>query len=97
MQIRKFDFVANLNSPPLGATGVGSASNATRPGAEGRRQASPSSPAGEELSGLVRQLQALPEVRPSELSRAREAVASGAYLTRRAAEETAAILLGKDA
>jgi len=46
------------------------------------------------VADLLQQLQALPEVRADRVSQIGEKLKSGAYLTREAAEQTAAVLLG---
>ena len=51
---------------------------------------------GDELDQLSRQLDEISEVRPDVVAAARVRVQRGDYLTRTAAEQTAAVILSKD-
>lgn len=52
---------------------------------------------GSELDQLVRQMDAISEIRPDVVAAAKVRVQRGDYLTRAAAEQTAAAILSKDA
>jgi len=94
MEIHRFDIPTGGSTRPAGASGAksqrgNSAGTSLENGAEGVANSS-------ELDQLARQLDAISEIRPEVVAAARLKLQGGDYLTRAAAEQTAASILNKD-
>ncbi len=96
MQIQRFD---NFSVPgpmrPGGTPGLQSKSGTA--GSVVRENEAEGALGGSELDRLSRQLDAVSEIRPDVVAAAKVRVQRGDYLTRAAAEQTAAAILSKDA
>ncbi len=95
MQIHRFDNVGSTGAPrsarPVTTNSKDSQSSVSRDNqAEGVDGA-------DELKSLSQQLDGISDVRPDVVAAAKVRVQRGEYLTRAAAEKTAAAILGKDA
>jgi len=96
MQIQRFDNVSSSATPrPARTTGLGSKD--LLQGAASRENEAEGVDGGDELEALSRKLDEISEVRPDVVAAAKVRVQRGDYLTRVAAEKSAAAILGKDA
>lgn len=96
MQIPRFDNVGGSGTPhPARIAGVGSKD--LLQGSVSRENGAEGTVGGDELEALSRQLDVISEVRPDVVAAAKVRMQRGDYLTRAAAEQTAAAILGKDA
>jgi hypothetical protein len=94
MQIHRFDNVSSTGTPrPVIAAGSG----ATDPQGAAARENMAEGVGGGELEFLTRQLDGISEVRPEVVAAAKMRMQRGDYLSRAAAEQTAAVILSKDA
>ena len=96
MQIQRFD---NFSVPgPMRPGGtLGSQSKSGIAGSVVRENEAEGALGGSELDQLSRQLDAVSDIRPDVVAAAKVRVQRGDYLTRAAAEQTAAAILSKDA
>ncbi len=96
MQIHRFD---NFSVPgptrPSGSSGSQSKNGIA--GSVVRENEAEGALGDSELDRLSRQLDAVSEIRPDVVAAAKVRVQRGDYLTRTAAEQTAAVILSKDA
>ncbi|MCA9063976.1 MAG: hypothetical protein KDA96_12985 [Planctomycetaceae bacterium] len=97
MQIHRFDNAGSAQPTPLGVR-TGAGISGSRTSADGTRTSEAGgSVNGSELDALIGQLANISDVRAEVVAEAKVKVQRGDYLTRAAAEETAAALLSKDA
>ncbi len=97
MQIQRFDL---RNQPAPNSVGIRRSGGTAGSGASGSvsRESEAGGAAGSgELESLARQLDSVSEVRAEVVAAAKVRVQRGDYLTRAAAEKTAAAILSKDA
>jgi len=96
MQIQRFDNVSGPGTPsPVRAAGPNS--KGSLQGSVSRENDAEGVVGGDELEALSRKLDAISDIRPDVVAAAKVRVQRGDYLTRAAAEKTAAAILGKDA
>ncbi len=96
MQIQRFDNASGSGTPrPLGPAGV-KTKDSLQPSVSRENEAE-GVVSGDELKSLSRQLDGIRDVRPDVVAAAKVRVQRGDYLTRAAAENTAAAILSKDA
>jgi hypothetical protein len=94
MQIHRFDNVSSAGTPrPVIAGGNG----ATDPQGTTSRDNMAEGVGGGELEFLTRQFDGISEVRPEVVAAAKMRMQRGDYLSRAAAEQTAAAILSRDA
>ncbi len=96
MQIHRFDNVSVPGPMRPGET-CGSRSKNGIAGSVVHESEAEGALGGSELDQLTRQLNAVSEIRPDVVATAKVRVQRGDYLTRAAAEQTAAAILSKDA
>ena len=96
MQIHRFDNFSVPGPMRPGET-CGSQSKNSIAGSVVRENEAEGVLGGSELDQLSRQLNAVSEIRPDVVAAAKVRVQRGDYLTRAAAEQTAAAILSKDA
>lgn len=96
MQIQRFDNVSGSSTPRPARTEGPIAKNLLQ-GSVSRENEAEGVVGGDELESLTRQLDEISDVRPDVVAAAKVRVQRGDYLTRAAAEKTAAAILGKDA
>ena len=96
MQIQRFDNVSSAGAPRPNWTAGGSAKNGMQ-GSVSRENDAEGVVGSDELESLTRQLDGIGDVRADVVEAAKVRMQRGDYLTRAAAEKTAAAILGKDA
>ena len=96
MQIHRFDNFS-VPGPPRSFGTPGAPSGKGIAGSVVRESEAEGALGGSELDRLSRQLDAVSEIRPDVVAAAKVRVQRGDYLTRAAAEQTAAAILSKDA
>jgi hypothetical protein len=96
MQIQRFDNISSTGTPRSVRTAA-SNSNEQLQGSVSRENEAEGIDDGDELKSLSAKLSGISEVRPDVVAAAKVRVQRGDYLTRAAAEQTAAAILGKDA
>ncbi len=96
MQIHRFDNVSASGTPRPVRTAGPNAKDSLQ-GSVSRENDAEGVAGGDELESLSRQLDGISEVRSDVVEAAKVRVQRGDYLTRAAAEKTAAAILGKDA
>jgi hypothetical protein len=96
MQIQRFDNMSSTGTPRSVRTAAPN-SNEQLQGSLSRENEAEGVVGGDELESLSRQLDGISDVRTDVVEAAKVRVQRGDYLTRAAAEKTAAAILGKDA
>lgn len=96
MQIHRFDSFS-VPGPAQARVTSGAQSRSGIAGSVVRENEAEGALGGNELDRLTRQLDAVSEIRPEVVAAAKVRVQRGDYLTRAAAEQTAAVILSKDA
>jgi len=97
MQIQRFDNISSGSVTPRPVRTSGANANETLPGSVSRDNEAEGVVGGDELESLSRRLDGISDVRPDVVAAAKVRLQRGDYLTRAAAESTAAAILGKDA
>ena len=96
MQIHRIDIPAGGDTPRSSRTS-GTNTDREQSLSASRENEAEGVAGGSELDQLTRQLDGISEIRPDVVAAARVRVQRGDYLTRAAAEQTAAAILSKDA
>lgn len=96
MQIQRFDNVSSAGAPRPNWIAGGSVKSSSQ-GSVSRENDAEGVVGSDELELLTRQLDGISDVRADVVEAAKVRMQRGDYLTRAAAEKTAAAILGKDA
>jgi hypothetical protein len=96
MQIQRFDNVSSAGAPRPNWIAGGSVKSGSQ-GSVSRENDAEGVIGSDELESLTRQLDGISDVRADVVEAAKVRMQRGDYLTRAAAEKTAAAILGKDA
>ena len=96
MQIQRFDNVSSAGAPRPNWIAGGNVKSGSQ-GSVSRENDAEGVVGSDELESLTRQLDGISDVRSDVVEAAKVRMQRGDYLTRAAAEKTAAAILGKDA